>query len=163
MVPRIFRSRITPPTRPPMWWPASASRDRREFLSLRSGVHCFWRFVSASRHPVGQRILAPQEIRPWKISASHGRRKIWGGERHVHISRNREQTREYHEIAITSSTRRWNVMASIGSRSGIVFYRYRALADFLLYQARVRRAISLCSVFTWSHSTRSLRSRNRWR
>ena len=70
---------------------------------------------------------APQERRPWKISASHGRHKIWGGERHVHISRNREQTREYHEIAITSSTRRWNVMAPIGSRSGITFYRYRAL------------------------------------
>ena len=69
----------------------------------------------------------------------------------------------YHETAITSSTRRWNGMAPIGSWSGIVFYGYRALADFLPYQARVRRAISLCSVFTWSHSTRSLRSRNRWR
>ena len=142
-MPRIFRSRITRPTRPPMWWPASASRDRREFLSLRSGVHCFWRYVSASRHRVGQRIS--------RSTGDDGRgrylpptadAKIWGGERHVHISRNREHTREYHEIAITSSTRRWNVMASIGSRIRIPFYRIsRSLTDFLLYQTRARRAI----------------------
>jgi hypothetical protein len=50
-----------------------------------------------------------------------------GGERHVHISRNREHTREYHEIAIKSSTRRWNVMAPIGYRSRIAFYKYGVL------------------------------------
>jgi hypothetical protein len=55
VVPRIFRWRITRPTRPLMWWPASASRDRREYLSLRSGVRCVWRYVSASWHRVGQR------------------------------------------------------------------------------------------------------------
>ena len=53
-----------------------------------------------------------------------------GGERRIHISRNREQAIEYHEIAITTSTRRWNVVAPIGPRSRITFYKRGVLQIF---------------------------------
>jgi hypothetical protein len=88
--------------------------------------------VCALRVAVRERIAAtvatrePRSTRETAVEETYLPRPTLslGGERHVHISRNREHAREYHEIAITSSTWRWNVMAPIGSWGRITFYEY---------------------------------------